>query len=54
LEQRDRRNAERIEMVYKIGYRYSPRKQRTMPDKSRGAALDWFAAHKGEAVDVVT
>ena len=54
LEARDRRNAERIEMVYKIGYRYSPRKQRTMPDKSRGAALDWFAAHKSEAVDVVS
>lgn len=54
LIERDRRNAERIEMVYKIGYQYSDRKRRTMPDKSRDAALDWFAKHKHEAVDVVS
>lgn len=54
LMDRDRRNAERIEMVYKIGYKYSPEQAHTMPDRKRGVALEWFAKHKNEAKDVIT
>lgn len=51
--ERDKRNAARLEKVIKIGYQYDPKKIRTLPDRSRGVALEWYAAHKAEAVNVV-
>lgn len=53
FEQRDRRNAERLELVVNLGLKYDPKKVRTMPDRSHGVGLDWYAKHKGKAVNVV-
>lgn len=53
FEARDRKNMTRLEMVVHEGIAYSPRMRRTLPDKSRGVALDWYAAHKDQAVNVV-
>jgi len=53
FEQRDMVFAERFEMTYQVGYKYSPENRRRLPDKSRGSGLEWYARHKGQAVDVV-
>jgi len=53
FEAKDRRNAERLEMVVNIGYQYDPKKIRRLPSGSRGVALDWYEKHKDKAVDVI-
>lgn len=53
FEERDKKIFERNKMVYRFTKEYSRNEHRTMPDKTRGSALDWFAQHKKEAKNVV-
>jgi len=53
FEKRDIMTVERFEMVYHEGNKYTSEYLRTLPDKSRGSGLEWFARHLGEAWDVV-
>lgn len=52
-ENRDKKILERNRMVYHFTKGYSREERRTLPDKTRGSALDWFAAHKTEAMNIV-
>ena len=52
-ENHDKKILERNRMVFHFTKEYSRQEPRTLPDKTRGSALDWFAAHKAEATNVV-
>jgi hypothetical protein len=53
FEQRDKTNLRRLGMVFETNFPYSRNWRRTLPDMSRGSALDWYAENKAKAVNVL-
>jgi glycosyltransferase involved in cell wall biosynthesis len=53
FEERDQRNRKRFNIHDGIETEYNPQRKHNLPDGSRGAKLDWYAAHRGEAVEVI-
>ena len=53
FEEHDQKLCERLRMIYHFKKEYSHQVKRTLPDRTRGVALDWYATHKNEAKNVV-
>lgn len=53
LEEKDRKNRERLNWTFNENIPYDKNSRRTMPDRTRGSAHEWFKNHLEDAVNVV-